>query len=128
MLLINGKEISEKICGELNHKIDFLKNKGIIPTIALIQVGDNPASAVYVRNKIRLCDKLGIVGQLHHLEESTSEADLIALINRLNDDDKVNGILVQLPVPKHIDENKVIDAISPNKDVDCFHAKNVGLL
>lgn len=128
MLLINGKEISEKICGELNHKIDFLKNKGIIPTIALIQVGDNPASAVYVRNKIRLCEKLSIGSQLHHLEESTSEADLIALINRLNNNGKVNGILVQLPVPKHIDENKVIDAINPNKDVDCFHAKNVGLL
>jgi methylenetetrahydrofolate dehydrogenase (NADP+)/methenyltetrahydrofolate cyclohydrolase len=128
MLLINGKEISEKICLELQSKIDFLKTKGIIPTIALIQVGDNPASAVYVRNKMRLCEKLSINGQLHHLEENISETMLIQLIKQLNDDKSINGILVQLPLPKHIDEAKIIDVIDPNKDVDCFHAKNVGLL
>jgi len=126
MNLISGKDIAKQIENELLHEIEVLKSKNIIPTITIIQVGDNPASAVYVRNKLKLCERLKINGTLEHLEENVTEETLLKTIVKLNNDKNVNGILVQLPLPKHIDENKVIETISPNKDVDCFHCENVG--
>jgi len=128
MNLISGKEIAKQIEDELLQEIENLKSKNIVPTISIIQVGDNPASAVYVRNKLKLCERLKINGNLEHLEENVSEEALLSTINKLNNDKNINGILVQLPLPKHIDENKVIEAINPNKDVDCFHNENVGKL
>jgi len=126
MNLISGKDIAKQIENELLQEIEVLKSKNIIPTIAIIQVGDNPASAVYVRNKLKLCERLKINGILEHLEENISEEKLLETISKLNNDEKINGILVQLPLPRHIDENKVIKTINPNKDVDCFHCENVG--
>ncbi|MDR3249975.1 MAG: bifunctional methylenetetrahydrofolate dehydrogenase/methenyltetrahydrofolate cyclohydrolase, partial [Mycoplasmataceae bacterium] len=97
-----------------------------IPSIVIIQIGNNQASNVYVRNKLKLCEKLAVNGKLKHLEENIAEIELIKLIKNLNDDKNVNGILVQLPLPGHIDENKIIETINPIKDVDCFHLENVG--
>ena len=96
--------------------------------LAVIQVGNDPASSVYVRNKKNACAYIGIESLSYELPEETTEAELVALVEKLNQDDKVNGILVQLPLPKHIDEEKIIQTISPAKDVDGFHMQNVGAL
>ena len=126
--LIDGKRISQEIKDELKEKVGELKKQGIEGCLAVIQVGSDPASSVYVRNKKRACEYIGIKSLSYELDEKVPEAELLDLIQRLNEDDKVNGILVQLPVPKHIDENKIIQAISPAKDVDGFHPQNVGAL
>ncbi|MDR0857038.1 MAG: bifunctional methylenetetrahydrofolate dehydrogenase/methenyltetrahydrofolate cyclohydrolase [Mycoplasmataceae bacterium] len=128
MKLIDGKKISSEIKEELKKEIVFLKTKDIVPTLVIVQVGNNQASNVYVRNKIKLSNELGANTSLLHFDEDVTEEHLLQEIKNLNEDDTVNGILVQLPLPKHIDENKIIEHISPIKDVDCFHLENVGKL
>lgn len=125
---IDGKQIGAEIKEELRQEVVELHKQGIIPGLAVILVGDNSASKVYVRNKKSACEYIGIRSFSYELPEETSEKALIELIQLLNVDEKVNGILVQLPLPKHIDENKVLLAIAPHKDVDGFHPQNVGAL
>ena len=126
--IIDGKRISSEIKEELKEKVSILKEKGVTPCLAVIQVGEDPASTVYVRNKQKACAYIGIESRVFHLAESTSEEELLGLIADLNQDDEVHGILVQLPVPAHIDDQRVIEAISPKKDVDGFHPRSVGAL
>jgi methylenetetrahydrofolate dehydrogenase (NADP+)/methenyltetrahydrofolate cyclohydrolase len=125
--IISGKEISRKIREELKEEIARLKDKGIVPGLATVLVGEDPASKVYVRNKVKACEELSIYSEQHNLPESTTSQELLDLISRLNEDPKIHGILVQLPLPKHIDEAQVLYAIDPKKDVDGFHPTNVGL-
>lgn len=126
--IIDGKLISTQIKDELKQKAAEYKAHGTNICLCVIQVGDNPASTVYVRNKKKGCEYIGIDSLSYELPESTTEEELLKLINDLNNDSKVNGILVQLPLPKHIDEDKVIKAINPKKDVDGFHPESVGAL
>jgi methylenetetrahydrofolate dehydrogenase (NADP+)/methenyltetrahydrofolate cyclohydrolase len=126
--LINGKEISAALKDELKNEVSRLKEEGRSCCLAVIQVGSDPASSVYVGNKKKACAYIGIESLSYELPEETTEEELLALIARLNGDDKVHGILCQLPLPKHIHEDKVIEAISPAKDVDGFHPQNVGAL
>ena len=126
--LIDGKKISTEIKDEVKAKVAELKEQGIEVCLAVVQVGNNPASCVYVNNKKKACEYVGFRSVSHELPEETTEAELLELIDKLNNDDTINGILVQLPLPAHMDENKVIDAISPYKDVDGFHLMNVGAL
>jgi Tetrahydrofolate dehydrogenase/cyclohydrolase, catalytic domain./Tetrahydrofolate dehydrogenase/cyclohydrolase, NAD(P)-binding domain. len=126
--IIDGKKISGDIKNELKEKVAKLKEKNIEVTLCVIQVGNDPASAVYVKNKKKACEEIGIKSVSYELPESTSQEELIRLIKELNGRDDINGILVQLPLPKHIDENIIINTISPEKDVDGFHPQNVGKL
>jgi methylenetetrahydrofolate dehydrogenase (NADP+)/methenyltetrahydrofolate cyclohydrolase len=126
--IIDGKAISQEVRGEWKLRADALKARGITPGLAVIIVGEDPASKVYVGNKIKACAELGIYSEHIELPGNTSEAELLEQIAKLNADPKIHGFLVQLPVPKHIDGNKVLLAISPNKDVDGFHPMNVGEL
>jgi methylenetetrahydrofolate dehydrogenase (NADP+)/methenyltetrahydrofolate cyclohydrolase len=126
--LINGKEISAILKDELKEKVSRLKTEGKSCCLAVIQVGNDPASSVYVGNKKKACAYIGIESLSYELPEETSEDELLSMIDRLNKDDQVHGILCQLPLPKHINEDKVIQAISPKKDVDGFHPQNVGAL
>lgn len=126
--LIDGKKISAEIKDELKAEVEELKKQGKEACLAVVLVGDDPASAVYVKNKKKACEYIGVKSLSYELPASTSEAELLELIDRLNKDDSVNGILVQLPLPSQIDENKVIRAIAPEKDVDGFHPQNVGAL
>lgn len=127
-VLIDGKTISAQIKEELKEKVSALKEQGKEVTLAVIQVGNDPASTVYVGNKKKACEFVGIRSLAYELPEETTEEKLLALIAELNERADVNGILVQLPLPSHIDENKVIRTISPAKDVDGFHPKSVGAL
>lgn len=127
-LIIDGKKISKEIKDELKEKVAVLKSQGKTATLAVIQVGEDPASSVYVNNKKKACEYIGIESLSFHLPETITEAELLEKIEELNQDVKVNGILVQLPLPKHIDEDKVIKAIAPEKDVDGFHPQSVGAL
>jgi methylenetetrahydrofolate dehydrogenase (NADP+)/methenyltetrahydrofolate cyclohydrolase len=126
--LIDGKSISAMIKDEVREKARKLKEKGIEVSLAVIQVGNDPASSVYVRNKKKACEYCEMGSVSYELPEETSEEELLSLIGSLNEDDKINGILVQLPLPRHINEDRIIRAISPGKDVDCFHPENVGKL
>ncbi len=126
--MIDGKLISAQIKEELKEEVAALKEQGKSVTLAVIQVGNDPASTVYVGNKKKACAYIGIESQAYELPEETSEEELLQLIARLNQDVHVNGILVQLPVPKQINEAKIIQAISPDKDVDGFHPISVGRL
>ena len=126
--LIDGKAISKQIKDELKEQVAELSAKGVKICLAVIQVGNDPASSVYVGNKKKACAYIGIDSLSYELPEETTEKELLELIDKLNKDDAVNGILVQLPVPKHIDEDKIIKAISPLKDVDGFHPMSVGAL
>jgi methylenetetrahydrofolate dehydrogenase (NADP+)/methenyltetrahydrofolate cyclohydrolase len=127
--LIKGSEISKQIREEIGQEIATLKEKhGIVPGLATILVGDDPGSKVYVGQKEKACNKLGIYSERTDLANDASEEDVLGLVRQLNDNPKINGILVQLPLPKQIDETRVINAIDPNKDVDCFHPVNVGKL
>ena len=126
--IIDGKKISQEIKDELKEKVAALKNKGIEIALAVIQVGNDPASSVYVGNKKKACAYIGIRSESYELPESTSQEELLALIDRLNKAEKINGILVQLPIPMHIDEDTIIKAIAPSKDVDGFHPESVGAL
>jgi len=124
--LIDGKLISTQIKDELKEEVAQLKEKGIVPCLAVIQVGNDPASSVYVNNKKKACAYIGIESLSYELEDSVSQEELLQLVGDLNKNSKVNGILVQLPLPKHIDENAIIHAIAPEKDVDGFHPETVG--
>lgn len=126
--IIDGKKISQEIKDELREKVAAMKEQGMERTLAVIQVGAAPASSVYVRNKKKACEYVGIRSLSYELPEETTEEELLALVEKLNQDEKVHGILVQLPLPRHIDEDKVIETISPKKDVDGFHPQSVGAL
>lgn len=126
--VIDGKKISQEIKDELKEQVEALKKEGKEIALAVIQVGADPASSVYVGNKKKACAYIGIRSESYELPETVAQEELISLIERLNQDDKINGILVQLPLPKHIDEDAVIKAISPAKDVDGFHPESVGAL
>lgn len=126
--IIDGKAISTQIKDELKQEVAQLKEKGVNVCLAVIQVGSDPASSVYVNNKKKACAYIGIESASYELEESTTEEELLQLIHKLNESDKINGILVQLPLPKHINEDLVIQAIAPEKDVDGFHPTSVGNL
>jgi methylenetetrahydrofolate dehydrogenase (NADP+)/methenyltetrahydrofolate cyclohydrolase len=124
--ILDGLALSKKIKEELKSEVDILKEKGISIGLAVIIVGDNPASRVYVNHKKKDCAELGIISEEFAMSQDTSEEELLALIDSLNKRDDIHGILVQLPLPKQIDESKVIKAIAPCKDVDAFHPENVG--
>ena len=126
--LIDGKAISTQIKEECREKVAAYKEKGIEISLAVIQVGADPASSVYVRNKKKACEFCGMTSLSYELPEETTQEELLALIRKLNADDAVNGILVQLPLPKHINEDLVIQTIDPKKDVDGFHPQSVGAL
>lgn len=124
--LIDGKLISSQIKDELKAEVAELREKGITPCLAVIQVGNDPASCVYVNNKKKACAYIGIESLSYELDENISQEELLTIIDELNHNEMVNGILVQLPLPKHIDENTVIHSIAPEKDVDGFHPETVG--
>lgn len=126
--IIDGKKIAQEIKDELREKVLALQEEGISVSLAVIQVGDDPASSVYVNNKKKACAYIGIRSVSYELAEETTEEELLSLIDELNRDASVNGILVQLPLPSHIREEQIIRAIDPNKDVDGFHPENVGRL
>ncbi|MEX1229648.1 MAG: bifunctional methylenetetrahydrofolate dehydrogenase/methenyltetrahydrofolate cyclohydrolase FolD [Planctomycetaceae bacterium] len=127
--LLDGKALSAKIRLETAAEVaDFTKQTGIMPHLAAVLVGEDPASAVYVRNKQKACEQAGLKSTLHRLSSKTTQQELLDLVARLVDDTSVHGILVQLPLPKQIDERFVLDAVHPHKDVDAFHPENVGLL
>ena len=126
-MLIDGKKISAEIREEIKAETaKFEKENGYLPGLAVVIVGENPASQVYVRNKKRACEEVGFYSEVHELPEATTQAELNALVDKLNADSKIHGILVQLPLPKHLDENEVLLRIDPKKDVDAFHPYNVG--
>jgi methylenetetrahydrofolate dehydrogenase (NADP+)/methenyltetrahydrofolate cyclohydrolase len=126
--IIDGKAFAAKVRASVAEHVTALKAKGVTPGLAVVLVGEDPASQVYVRNKGQQTVEVGMASFEHKLDASTSEADLLALIQRLNNDPKVHGILVQLPLPKHLNSDLVINTIDPAKDVDGFHISNVGLL
>ncbi len=126
--LIDGKIVSNQVKEEVREETEKLIARGIKPGLVVVLVGEDPASAVYVRNKSKACEKAGIVSETIKLPEETTEEDLLNLIAQLNNDPKYHGILVQLPLPEHINETKMIELINPLKDVDCFHPTNVGKL
>lgn len=127
-LLIDGKKISTEIKDELKVTVEELKKQGVETCLAVIQVGNDPASSIYVRNKKRACAYEGIESLSYELPEETTEDQLVKLVKELNENDKVHGILVQLPLPKHINADTIIRTISPDKDVDGFHPESVGRL
>jgi methylenetetrahydrofolate dehydrogenase (NADP+)/methenyltetrahydrofolate cyclohydrolase len=126
--ILNGKEVSNKIKEDLKIEVDELKEKGIYPKLAVIMVGDNPASKVYVKNKSKACEKVGVEYDEYLLDEKITQKELLDLIEKLNNDKTVNGILLQSPIPNHLDQNKAFAKISPEKDVDGFNPINVGNL
>lgn len=126
--LINGKELAQKLRAEVAQRAAALKNQGITPGLAVILVGDNPASQVYVRNKVKACEESGLHSVLEQYDASMTEAELLGRVQALNNDAAIHGILVQLPLPAHINAQKVIEAISPAKDVDGFHMVSAGAL
>lgn len=128
MKLLNGKDLADKIKDEVKNVVQLMMSNGKSVCLAVIQVGDNAASSTYVRNKEKACEYCGIQSYVYKMPDDTTEDALIALINSLNEDELVDGILVQLPLPSHISEHKVIQSILPQKDVDGFHEVNVGRL
>jgi methylenetetrahydrofolate dehydrogenase (NADP+)/methenyltetrahydrofolate cyclohydrolase len=126
--IIDGKALSLSIREELKKKAEELKQKGVTPGLAVILVGDDPASAVYVRNKEKACEEVGIYSLVHRLSADTSEQQVISIVKELNSNPSIHGILVQLPLPKHIDERNVLRAVDPDKDVDGLHVVTAGRL
>lgn len=127
--LLDGKALAQTLQTELAGEVkQFVDSTGVEPTLAAVLVGNNPASEAYVKNKRTSCERVGMASQLHRLAESTTEAELLALVEQLNRDPAVHGILIQLPLPKQIRSELVLDAVTPLKDVDAFHPENVGLL
>ena len=127
-LLLKGKPVSDSIRLSLEPRVQALIETGIVPKLAAIIVGDDPASKVYVRNKARAFRKLNCESQTYQLNSKSSEKDVLTVIDRLNNDPSVHGILVQLPLPNHLDSKAILHRVSPNKDVDGFHPENLGLL
>ncbi|MBE6783492.1 MAG: bifunctional methylenetetrahydrofolate dehydrogenase/methenyltetrahydrofolate cyclohydrolase FolD [Ruminococcaceae bacterium] len=125
-VIMDGKALSIKLKNALKNEVDELKNSGVNPCLAVIIVGNNPASKIYVNNKKKSCEELGIKSLEYALPEETTEEELLGIIDELNKNEEVDGILCQLPLPSHICEKNVINAISPEKDVDAFHPENVG--
>lgn len=128
MALIDGKAVSLQVKQQVKQECDKLKIKGVTPGLAVIIVGDDPASQVYVRNKEKACEECGFYSVKYALDADTTQDELNALIDKLNKDEKINGILCQLPLPKHLDDKEVINRIDPIKDVDAFHPVNVGAI
>ncbi len=127
--ILDGKALAQRIQAELAVEVaDFIENNGVVPCLTAVLVGHNPASEVYVRNKRNACGRLGIDGRLERLPAEATADELLALVTRLNKDEDVHGILVQLPLPSTIDPARILQAVSPLKDVDCFHPENVGRL
>ena len=126
--LIDGNALSKQLRTEVAQRAAALKTRGLTPGLAVVLVGDNPASQVYVRNKVKACEESGLHSVLEKYDASMTEAELLARVEALNNDPSIHGILVQLPLPKHIDDHKVIEAISPLKDVDGFHVASAGAL
>ena len=126
--IIDGKLVSNKVKESVKNETAELIEQGIKPGLVVVLVGEDPASAIYVRNKGKACENAGIVSETIKLEESTTEEDLLDLIGQLNNNEKFHGILVQLPLPKHINETRILESIHQEKDVDCFHPANVGRL
>lgn len=124
--IIDGKQVAADMRAELKDRVDLLKKKGIVPGLAVVLVGEDPASKSYVTAKERACEQIGIYSSDNRLSAETTQEELMALIDKLNKDPKINGILVQLPLPKHLNEGEVLLAIDPKKDVDGFHPVNVG--
>ena len=126
--IIDGKAIAQRYREELAVRVGRLKDEGVTPGLAVVIVGDDPASKVYVRNKALACEAIGMHSEVHALAADTTQANLVAFLRRLNQDGRIHGILVQLPLPKHLNARVVIEAIDPDKDVDGFHYRNVGSL
>lgn len=126
--IIDGKKISEELKETIKVEVGKLKEKGITPGLAVVLVGENPASKVYVKNKKKACENVGIYSEEHTLPEKTTQEELLSLVEKLNKDSNIHGILVQLPLPKHIDSDTILKAIAPSKDVDGFHPYNIGML
>ncbi len=127
--IIDGKKVAEQLRKEVREEVKKLREEsGIVPGLAAVLVGNNPASQIYVRNKRKACEEVGIYSEEHNLPEETTESDLLSLVERLNYDEKIHGILVQLPLPKQVNESKILKAVSPLKDIDGFHPENMGLL
>jgi methylenetetrahydrofolate dehydrogenase (NADP+)/methenyltetrahydrofolate cyclohydrolase len=126
--IIDGKAVASEIRAKIKKDVEQLRSKGIVPGLAAVLVGDNPASQVYVRNKRKACEEAGIYSEEHKLPADLKQDALVKLVNDLNIDKKINGILIQLPLPKHIDSKVILDCVSPDKDVDGFHPYNVGRL
>ena len=124
--ILDGKMVSTRIKDQLKKEVEALKEKGINPGLAVVLVGNDPASRVYVNNKKKACEEIGVYSEEYTMPEETTQEQLLELVETLNNSDKVHGILVQLPLPKHLDEKAVINAINPKKDVDAFHPVNVG--
>ncbi|MHC4529035.1 MAG: bifunctional methylenetetrahydrofolate dehydrogenase/methenyltetrahydrofolate cyclohydrolase FolD [Planctomycetota bacterium] len=124
--IIDGKQNAVDMRAEIKDEVAKLKDEGIVPGLGVILIGEDPASKSYVTAKERTCEELGIYSDDNRLPEDTTQEDLIALVNKMNNDPKINGILVQLPLPKHLDEGEVLLAIDPDKDVDGFHPTNIG--
>ncbi len=126
--LILGKDISAEIYAELRERIEYLKSKNVTPGLAVVLVGDDPASQVYVRKKGEMCEELGMKSLIIRMPADTTQEELMAKVKELNEDPTIHGFLVQLPLPEGLDEDAVIEAINPAKDVDCFHPSNLGRL
>ena len=126
--ILSGKEVSRKVYSDLTPRIDSLKKQGIIPGLAVILVGENPSSKIYVKSKTKKFESLGLYSKTIYLEDSINESELITKIQSLNNKKDIHGILIQLPLPKHMDELKILQLVTPEKDVDGFHPENVGLL
>ena len=124
--ILSGNIVSARVKDELKKEVEELSQRGKQTGLAVVLVGDDSASKVYVRNKEKACEEVGIYSEVHRLSANTSEEELLKLINELNENDKIDGILVQLPLPKHLDDKVIIDNIKPEKDVDAFHPSNVG--
>jgi methylenetetrahydrofolate dehydrogenase (NADP+)/methenyltetrahydrofolate cyclohydrolase len=127
-MIIDGKKIAQEVRNEVKKEVEELKKKGIAPGLAVVLVGENPASLVYVRQKEKACEEVGIVSYKYTLPEDTTEEKLLSVVDELNNEERIHGILVQLPLPEHLDEKRVIEEISPQKDVDGFHPLNMGRL
>lgn len=127
-MIIDGKQIAQEIKSEVKEAVEEIRKQGVAPGLAVVLVGENPASQVYVRQKEKACEEVGIVSYKYELSEETTEEKLLSVVAELNADEKVHGILVQLPLPEQLDEKRVIEAISPAKDVDGFHPINMGRL
>lgn len=125
-VILDGKAVSARVREQIKQEVELLKSRGIVPGLAVVIVGDDPASRTYVNNKKKACAQVGVYSQEYALPASTTEEELLALVRKLNDKQDIHGILVQLPLPKGLNEQKVIATINPDKDVDAFHAQNVG--